>query len=285
MKLRQTIATVLVVLITSFVVFAQSNQFSINESPLPAPTGMVNDFANIIDDGIQAQIEQKLRDFKAKTNPNIEMAVVTVKTTGERPIFDYSLAVARGWKIGDKGASNSSLLLLVAIDDKKYFTQVSGGLQDELPDGLVGQLQRQNLVPAFRAGNYGKGINDLIDAYIRTIEQRGDGTQAAPTPTQTNGKPISNGTIFCCCLIIIVIIVLIIIFSSFGKKGGRGGGSSSGHGGWRGGGFGGVGPVIIWGGGDSGSSSSDWGSSGGDSWGGFSGGGGGFDGGGAGGDW
>lgn len=280
MKLRQTIATVLVVLITGFVVFAQSNQFSINESPLPAPSGMVNDFANIIDDGIQAQIEQKLRDFKAKTNPNIEIAVATVKTTGERPIFDYSLAVARGWKIGDKGASNSSLLLLVAVDDKKYFTQVSGGLQDELPDGLVGQLQRQNLVPAFRAGNYGKGISDLIDAYIRTIEQRGDGAQAAPTPTQTNEKQVSSGTIFCCCLIIIVIIVLIIIFSSFGKKGG-----GSGRGGWRGGGFGGVGPVIIWGGGDSGSSSSDWGSSGGDSWGGFSGGGGGFDGGGAGGDW
>lgn len=282
MKLHQTIATFLIVLITGFVVFAQSNQFSINESPLPAPTGMVNDFANIIDDGIQAQIEQKLRDFKAKTNPNIEMAVVTIKTTGDRPIFDYSLAVARGWKIGDKGASNSSLLLLVAVDDKKYFTQVSGGLQDELPDGLVGQLQRQNLVPAFRAGNFGKGIADLIDAYIRTIEQRGDGTQTSPTPTQTGEKGLSSGTIFCCCLIIIVIIVLIIIFSSFGKKGG--GGSTSGRGGWRGGGFGG-GPVIIWGGGDSGGSSSDWGSSGGDSWGGFSGGGGGFDGGGAGGDW
>lgn len=278
MKLRQTIATVLLVLITGFVVFAQSNQFSINESPLPAPTGMVNDYANIIDDAIQAQIEQKLRDFKAKTNPNIEMAVVTVKTTGERPIFDYTLAVARGWKIGDKGATNSSLLLLVAIDDKKYFTQVSGGLQDELPDGLVGQLQRQNLIPAFRAGNYGKGINDLVDGYIRTIEQRGDGTQAAPTPRTVGGKEVSNKTLFCCCAIIIVIIILFIIFSSFGKKGGGGGGSS------RGGGFGG--PIIFWGGGGGGGSS-DWGSSssGGDSWGGFSGGGGGFDGGGAGGDW
>ncbi|MEK7723681.1 MAG: TPM domain-containing protein [Acidobacteriota bacterium] len=280
MKLRQTIATVLLVLITGFVVFAQSNQFSINESPLPAPTGMVNDYANIIDDTIQAQIEQKLRDFKAKTNPNIEMAVVTVKTTGERPIFDYTLAVARGWKIGDKGATNSSLLLLVAVDDKKYFTQVSGGLQDELPDGLVGQLQRQNLVPAFRAGNYGKGIGDLVDSYIRTIEQRGDGIQAAPTPTTVGGKEVSNKTLFCCCAIIIVIIILFIIFSSFGKKGGgSGGGGSS-----RGGGFGG--PIIFWGGGGGGGSS-DWGSSssGGDSWGGFSGGGGGFDGGGAGGDW
>jgi uncharacterized protein len=280
MKLRQTIPASFAVLLAVFFVFAQSNQFSINESPLPAPTGMVNDYANIIDDNVQSQIEQKLRDLKAKTNPSIEIAVVTVQTTGERPIFDYSLAVARGWKIGDKGATNSSALLLVAVNDKKYFTQVSGGLQDELTDAIIGQLQRQYLVPAFRAGNYSKGISDTIDAFIRTIQERGDGTNAAPTPANRKSEGLSGGTIFCICLVIIVIIVLFIIFSSFGK-GGRGGGS--GRGGWRGGGFGG-GPVIIWGGGGD---SSGWGSSsgGGDSWGGFGGGGGGFDGGGAGGDW
>jgi uncharacterized protein len=290
MKLRQSFTTICVVLMASFVVFSQSN-----ESPLPAPTGMVNDYANIIDDSVESQIEQKLRDFKTKTNPNIEIAVVTVKTTGDRPIFDYSLAVARGWKIGDKGATNSSALLMIAVDDKKYFTQVSGGLQDELTDGIVGQLQRQYLVPPFKAGDYTKGISDTVDAYIRTIEERNSAPNGSATPTPPSSSieksGISYRTLFCCFIFIIGVIVLIINF--FGRGGsGRGGGSRSDRDRWRSGGFGGntrnssyTPPIVIWGGGSSSSSSSDWGSSGGDSWGGFTGGGGGFDGGGAGGDW
>ena len=282
MKLRQTITASLAVLIAVFTIFAQS----LSESPLPAPTGMVNDYANIIDDTVQAQIEQKLREFNAKTNPQVEIAVVTVETTGERPIFDYTFAVARGWKIGSKDDDNPSALMLIAINDKKYFTQISKDLEDELPDGIAGQLQRQYLVPAFKQGNYSKGVNDTVDAFIRTIEQRASAPSGTPQQSQPEKSGISNGTLFCCCLIVIVVIILFIIFSSFGKRGGGSGGSGSGRDRWRGGGFGGVGPVVIWGsGGDSGGSS--WGSSssgGGDSWGGF-GGGGDFGGGGAGGDW
>lgn len=284
MKLRQTIPTLLFVLMANFVVLAQN----LSTSPLPEPTGMVNDYANIIDDGVQAQIEQKLRDFKAKTNPSVEIAVVTVQTTGDRPIFDYSLAVARGWKIGSKEDDNPSALLLVAVDDRKYFTQISKDLEDELTDGIAGQLQRQYLVPAFKAGNYTKGINDTVDAYIKTIQERA----SAPTGTPTTPGTKSSGRMPFGCYVLICLVVifvlLIIIFSRGGRGGGGGGGSRQDRDRWRSGGFGGSSvfiPPVIWGGG-SGSSSSSWGgsSSGGDSWGGF-GGGGDFGGGGSGGDW
>ncbi|MBX7169888.1 MAG: TPM domain-containing protein [Pyrinomonadaceae bacterium] len=292
MKLRQTFATVSLVLMACFVAFAQSEQFSVNQSPLPEPTGMVNDYANIIDDTVQAQIEQKLRDFKTKTNPQVEIAVVTVKTTGERPIFDYSLAVARGWKIGSKEDDNPSALLLIAVDDRKYFTQISKDLEDELPDGIVGNLQRQYLVPAFKQGNYTKGINDTVDAYIKTISERKSDPTGTPKPSTTSERG-GGGLIICCIVIIIFVVILIIVLSSIGKGGGSGGGGSRGdRDRWRSGGFGGntsnsgySSPIVIWGGGGGGSSSSWGGSSGGgDSWGGF-GGGGDFGGGGAGGDW
>jgi uncharacterized protein len=285
MKLRRTIAAFLIVLIAVFVVFAQWDRPATNDSSLPAPTGMVNDFANIIDDSVQAQIEQKLRDFKVKTNPQVEIAVVTVETTGERPIFDYSLALARGWKIGSKEDDNPSALLLIAVNDRKYYTQVSKDLEDELTDAIVGQLQRQYLVPAFKAGNYTKGVNDTIDAYIRTIEQRASAPSSSATPTQTKSSRGGIGTRTICCLVVIVIILL-IIFSSSGRGGGGTGSSRRDRDRWRSGGFGGIAPVIFWGGGGGDSSSSSWGSSsdGGDSWGGF-GGGGDFGGGGAGGDW
>ena len=263
--------------------FSQETQpFSQNVSPLPSPTGFVNDYAGAIDPATKQQIETKLKNFKDTTNPSVEIAVAVVKTTGDRAIFDYSLAVARGWKIGSKADDNPSALLFIAIDDRKYFTQVSKDLEGDLPDGVVGSLQRQYLVPEFKKGNYAKGISDTVDAYIATIRNKGN----APTSSNANvTRPVSgsSGTggggflgLICCGAV--VLIILLIIFTH-GKRGGSGGGGGS------------ILPGIIGGligaGLSSGGSSGGWGGSDGGSSGGFGGfgGGGDFGGGGSGGDW
>jgi uncharacterized protein len=277
----------------SLQVFSQTDQpFSINESPLPAPTEPVNDFAGVLDENTKQTLNQRIKDFKAKTNPQVVLAVAIVKSTGDRPIFDYSLAVSRGWKIGTKEDDNPSALLFVAIDDRKYFTQVSRNLEDELPDGVVGQLQRQYLVPAFKQGNYSKGVADTIEAYIRTIEAKGSGQPAniANTKQDRVERSSGGGCSIVTCLIILFVLML-IIFSRFGSSNKNRNDRDR----WGGGGFGG-GSALPWiiggvlgGMGDGGrGSSSGWGSGGGSSgggdWGGF-GGGGDFGGGGAGGDW
>lgn len=273
---------------------AQNNSaWSQNVSPLPSPTGFVNDYAGVLDAQTKLSIETKIKEFSETTSPKVELAVAVVKTTGDRPIFDYSLAVARGWGIGTKNDDNPSALLLIAVDDRKYFTQVSKDLEDELPDGVVGSLQRQFLVPEFRKGNYGKGISDTIDAYIYTIRNKGNAPVAKATPAVRDVESeggISLFGIFCCAAIILVIFVIFL-----SNRGGKNGPSARDRDRWGGGGFGSGGgsgsalPWIIGGvlgsGGGSSSSGSDWGgSSGGSDWGGF-GGGGDFGGGGAGGDW
>ena len=90
----------LVLLVLGFAVsktFSQNNsQFNINTSPLPAPTGAVNDYVGVVDAATKQRLEQKLKDFKAKNNPPIELAVAVVDTTGDRPIFDYSRSLAVG---------------------------------------------------------------------------------------------------------------------------------------------------------------------------------------------
>ncbi len=264
--------------------FSQSSKpFSIDESPLPAPTAPVNDYAGVLDENTKAQLNQRIIEFRDKSNPKVELAVAIVKTTGDRDIFDYSLAVSRGWGIGSKQTDNPSALLFVAIDDRKYFTQVSRDLEDELPDGLVGQIQREELVPAFKQGDYGTGVSDTIDAYIKTIQAKQTGAPA-PTPAQQTRKKTGGSFFGSAGCMILVFILMIIIFS----RGGRGGGGGRGG---RGGG-GGLGSALPWiigsaianSGGSSGGSSWGGGGSSGGGWGGF-GGGGDFGGGGAGGSW
>src|SRR5256884_456410 len=233
------------------------------QSPLPPPTGYVNDYAKVIDNAAKQQLETTLTNLDQQQQ--IQFSVVTVDTTGGRDIFDYSLTVARGWGIGSKDAQKPSLLLLVAIKDRKYFTQVSRHLEGDLPDGLVGQIQREQLVPAFRAAQYGKGLSDTVNAYISTLAgKRGFSTDKIFAPGETVRPRGSSGNnlswlspLIVFSTIAIIIIVMLLIRGS-GGRGGRGGGgkgwlallllnmlinsgrgSGSGSSGWSGGGFGG----------------------------------------------
>jgi uncharacterized protein len=257
------------------------------ESPIPLPTPFtpIVDYANVID----ADTRQKLESIyvNLKQRADIEFAVVTVDTTGDQDIFDYSLAVARGWGIGSKEGEKNGFLLLVAIKDRKYFTQVSDHLEGDLNDGLVGEIQRARLVPQFRKGNYGQGIYETVQTYVATLaEKRGFNIEGidqryayreAPTEPATS-SPGGLSSSFCTLIIILFIVALVL--SSL-RKGGRGGGclnmfllgsllNSGSRGGWGGSSSG-------WGGGGFGG--------GGGGFGGGFGGGGSFGGGGAGGGW
>ncbi|MFV0387632.1 MAG: TPM domain-containing protein [Pyrinomonadaceae bacterium] len=272
-----------VVLLFALPGFSQGTKpFNINESPLPKPDLPIVDDAGVLSPEEKSEIAAKLVDFAETSNPRVELAVAIVKTTGDRDIFDYSLAVARGWGIGTQADDNPGALLFIAIDDRAYFTQVSTDLEDELPDGLIGSLQRQFLVPQFRSGDYAKGINDTIDAYIRTIKASRAGEPltidqtAKPRDNSSNGASVLG---IGCCIMIVFLVIIVVLSSGSNNKGGKGGGGGSGSD---------ILAIILASLLTSGSSGSDsdWsggsGSSGG--WGGF-GGGGSFGGGGAGGSW
>jgi uncharacterized protein len=307
-RVSGSLAALVLTLACLFACAAQThaqNARAYTKSPLPDPTGYVNDYANVIDAATQSRMEAMLQSLAHQSDP-IEFAVVTVPTTGDMPIFDYSLAVARGWGIGSSEGEKNGLLLLVAVNDHAWRVQVSRHLEGDLPDGLTGEIGRRMTAP-FKQGDYGKGLMDAVQTFIATMsEKRGfkiEGTDTRYTyrpPARTrrgvpsirtgSGIGISPG---CCC---VVAIVVLILFSFFGRgRGGRGG-----RGGWGGGGGGGwLSSILIanavssavrggrsssgWGGFGGGGGGSGWGGGGG-GFGGF-GGGGDFGGGGSGGSW
>src|SRR6266478_3172576 len=194
---------------------AQSGQ-----SPLPQPTGYVNDYAGVVDAATKERLETTLGNLDRQQQ--IQFSVVTVDTTGGQEIFDYSLAVARGWGIGSKDATKPSLLLLVAIKDRKYYTQVSRHLEGDLPDGLVGQIQRERLVPAFKAGEYGQGLTNTVNAYITTVAAKQGfstdtifpaGTRRESPESGPGGNPLGVVLIVAVVVIFIAVIFIAIIIA------------------------------------------------------------------------
>ena len=247
--------------------------------PLPVPFNPIVDNANVIDADTRQRLESIYLNLKERAN--IEYSVLTVQTTGGVDIFDFSYAVARGWGIGQKDGEKEALLLVVAIQDRKYFTQISRHLEGDLPDGLAGQIQRERLVPAFRQGNYSKGIYDTIQTYVATLgAKRGftiegiDQRFAYREPVRQQPRSDQRSELNSICLAIIVIAVLLLLASAAGRRGRRGA---------RGCGGGGCLEGLFWGSlfSNLNSGGSRWGSSSG--WGGGGFGGGGFGGGGGGG--
>ena len=244
-------------------------------SPVPAkPAAYVNDYAGVLDAATATQLTNLCTEINTKAQAQI--FVVTVKTTGDQSAQQFSFDLAQRWGVGPK-QSSSGILILYAIDDRKYFTQVGYGLEGILNDGKVGSFGRE-AVPFLKSGDYNKAILLVTTSIANTIAQDRNITltnatppQAAPLTSSDQGGGI--GTVI--AIIFVIFIVLMIMRNSGGGRTGRGGGS-----GWW------IGPVIgsMLGGGGGGSGWS--GGGGGGFGGGFGGGGGGsFGGGGAGGGW
>ena len=140
------------------------------ESPLPPPEGFVNDFAEVIDARTESLLEAKFE--RLKQSARIEFAVVTVETTGAQDIFDYSLAVGRGWGIGPPaGEEGGGLLLLFAVKDRKWRLQVSRSLEADIPDDVaaeIGTVMRDSL----RAGRYDEAATKYADGLIKRLAER-----------------------------------------------------------------------------------------------------------------
>ena len=138
------------------------------EGPLPAPVGFVNDYAKVIDYETRQQLEEKLSRLKERSN--IEFAVATVETTGGQSIFDYSLAVARGWHIGSK-ETGDGLLLLLAVKDRKWHIQITRSLEPVLTKDELSEVG-MSAHTLYRDGKHGEGIAKCVDGLIAKLAEK-----------------------------------------------------------------------------------------------------------------
>ena len=181
-----------------------------------------------------------------------EIAVVTVETTQPLTTFDYAVKITETWKPGAKGKDNG-VVFLVASKDRKMFITTGYGVEGMLPDGKVGAIQDQYIVPAFKQGNYSQGILAGTQALASEIAQGYDVTLTGVPPPRRPGKEVPIDPL----LLFLLLIFLFIILSSFARANrgryNRYGGATyhdGGYGGWgfgnggfggSGGGFGGFG--------------------------------------------
>jgi uncharacterized protein len=150
-----------------------TQQVSSVVAAVPSPsavkaTGYVTDEANVIDEATRTQLVTTLAALKDRRK--IDFSVVTVKSTGDKSVFDYSLALARERRKDSIEANASGLLLLVAVDDRQWQIQITQNLEPHLTKEILTNLSTP-MTDAFRQKQYGEGIRKYVNAIVEKLDQ------------------------------------------------------------------------------------------------------------------
>jgi uncharacterized protein len=144
---------------------------------VPFLAGRVVDEANLIPPDQRQRIEAKLAQFERQTG--IQVAVLTVDSLEGEAIEGYAHKVASTWALGQKGKDNG-VLLLVAKQERQMRIEVGYGLEPVLTDLQTNIIQREVIIPYFKRGDFGGGIEAGVDAILSTIQ----GKEVQPAPVQ-----------------------------------------------------------------------------------------------------
>ena len=218
------------------------------EASFPALTGRVVDRAELLDAPTEARLTQMLAAHEQASGD--QLVVVTVPDLAGRGIEEFGVELGRRWGIGQKGRDNGALLI-VARDERRVRIEVGYGLEGRLTDAQSALIIHNIIVPAFRQGDFARGISEGVTAMLWVLGGKPlQGEQGLIPDTQESDEPSPL------LLIVLLAIILLLVRGGRGRSallagallGGlrHGGGGGGGGFGGRGGGFGGGGASGGW---------------------------------------
>jgi len=170
---------------------------------VPPLQGRVNDHARLLTPEQAAALEEKLRTYEAKTTNQI--ALLTVPSLEGEALEDFSVRVAREWQLGQE-KRNNGVLIFIAAAERGVRIEVGYGLEGALTDAQSSIIIRNIMIPAFREGDFNRGIQAGVDAIQAAIA----GEFTAPEgPSSSRRSRDDSNEVFSLGLI------LLILFSSF----------------------------------------------------------------------
>jgi len=227
---------------------------------VPRLASPVTDTAGMLSAGTRSELERALLSYQERTGH--QFAFLSVPSIEGTTIEDFGQEVATSWRLGDK-KRDDGLILLVARAERAVRVEVGYGLEGAVPDAVAARIIRDTIVPAFRQGQFDRGVSAGFDQLMRAAAGEALRTEKAPS-----ALPAARWIRW---LPILVILILYLLGSMSGPRGGRrrlgglgglgglgfpplgsggfgGGGRSFGGGGFggMGGGFGGGGASGRW---------------------------------------
>ena len=152
--IRKTFLLVSVV----FCTFVYAAEYKPATVPDPKKNGQEFYVANpdsiLSDDDVEC-LNLCARKLEAQTD--VELCVVALGSIGEMDCFDFSYELFQRWGIGGEG-KNTGVLIVFVLDSHDIRIMTGTGIEGVLTDAKCSEIIRNDMVPAFRSGEYGSGI-------------------------------------------------------------------------------------------------------------------------------
>ena len=141
----------------------------------PAPAHYFNDAAGLVAAEDAARLDAKLRAFDEQTSTQIVTAIFS--ELPEPSLEDFTVRRRRRGAWGGR-SSTTAPCSSCSSSDRRSRIEVGYGLEGALPDAVCKDILEERLAPAFREGQYARGLESAIDAMIAA-------TRASTRPRRT----------------------------------------------------------------------------------------------------
>ncbi len=143
----------------------------------------VQDYVGLLSESDRTALNEKLRSYTDSTSTGIVIAIVG---TVDDDINYEAAQLLTKWGVGQKGKDNGALILMAA-ESRRVAISTGYGVESILTDALCKQIIEQDMIPAFKRGDYYAGF----DAATTSIMQVLQGT-FKPSATDKYVKYVDN---------------------------------------------------------------------------------------------
>jgi uncharacterized protein len=276
-SIMRQIKHTLIILASLLLLYNAQNALSQDLPELPTSHTLVHDLTNnLLMRQERIALAMKLMAFLDSTSTSIVVAIVP-DLLGYAP-GDYAQRLGEKWGVGQRGKDNGILIVVKPKTERSKGEVVIAtgyGAEGAVPDLVCSDIVRNDILPAFRRGEYYEGLDKATNTIMSLIR----GEFSVDEYKRANSQPVKKAAPFGGGIVFIIILVFIIIAAGksnhnniSGKKGGNlpfwlllammnsgrsshrgswggfsgGGGGGGGFGGFGGGGFGGGGAGGSW---------------------------------------
>jgi uncharacterized protein len=194
------------ILVSLLLLVFSTGEIKAQELPVPSePMGWVNDYANVFSRSEVESLSRKLNVFQY--NNSTQIFVITIDKNNGYSLSTLGPMIGEKWEVGQKGKDNG-LIILIDKKARDVFITTGYGLEEYIPDAIAKRIVVNEIIPAFKQGDYYGGVNAATDVMISLLEGKFTPDEYRKQSGSSNVGSSIGGIIF----------MLIMFFSFFGSR-------------------------------------------------------------------
>lgn len=135
----------------------------------PPPTELVTDRAGVLSASDREILTQKLAHLA-----DVKLAVALVYVAESLPadgeeMEEFTLRTVNEWRVGRAGVDDG-LVIFVFMKQRRLRIELGYGLEPAISNDAAKRVIDEQIVPAFRQGNYGAGLIAAVDELTRLLQ-------------------------------------------------------------------------------------------------------------------